>query len=445
MRDILILATILGSMPIAFFNPYYGMLVWVWIAYFNPHRYAWGITYNFPVAIAIAVPTLGGLLFTKEMNRKFLVRESVVLLLLWAWFGVSIFHASMTPEFSQHVADGMMSYKNISKILLMTFVMILLVTSQMRLRYLMIVTALSFGIRAIPATLFGIQTGGKFRVWGPPESFVADNNAFGLALNMALPMLFFLAHEEKSRMFRIFLRVCFVCTIVSSVLTYSRGALLGLAAVLAAIALKANRKLISAAFVTLCAVVLLTYAPERWVDRMKPLVEGRLDESAQQRLIAWHVAWGIAQDYPITGAGLGGIPDVNLFQHYQNEPLPGGFLSSGPHSIYFQMLGEHGFVGLGLFLFLLGSCIWSLRQMRRQSRGHPDSHWVNSYSHMIEASLLAYMVSGAFLGFAYFDLFFQLVAMVTVMKLILRKEALQRAEEHPAPAVHAEVEEVVPA
>ena len=39
MRDLFLLVIILGSVPIAFFEPFYGVLVWTWIAYFNPHRY----------------------------------------------------------------------------------------------------------------------------------------------------------------------------------------------------------------------------------------------------------------------------------------------------------------------------------------------------------------------------------------------------------------------
>ena len=41
MRDVLILGIILGSLPLCFFRPYFGVLMWTWIAYFNPHRLAY--------------------------------------------------------------------------------------------------------------------------------------------------------------------------------------------------------------------------------------------------------------------------------------------------------------------------------------------------------------------------------------------------------------------
>jgi len=95
------------------------------------------------------------------------------------------------------MADAAYEMSHISKILLMTFVMIVLITTRERLRGVVLVTAGSFGLLAIKSTLFGLRTQGESRVWGPPDSFLSDNNAFGLALNMSLPLLFFLAREEK--------------------------------------------------------------------------------------------------------------------------------------------------------------------------------------------------------------------------------------------------------
>jgi hypothetical protein len=51
---------------------------------------------------------------------------------------------------------------------------------------------------------------------------------------------------------------------------------------------------------------------------------------------------------------------------------------------------------------------------------------------MIEVSLFGFLVSGAFLGFANFDLFYQLVAMVVILKVLYRDEALAASHSHVA-------------
>src|SRR5262249_42779254 len=99
-----------------------------------------------------------------------------------------------------------------------------------------------------------------------------------------------------------------------------------------------------------------------------------------------------------------------------------GHTSNGPHSIYFQVMAEQGFVGLAAFLALLFSCLFSTRRLRKRVARYPSLSWVTNYSYSVETSLIAYMVSGAFLGRAYFDLYLQLVAILILLKLICRKE-----------------------
>ncbi len=437
MRDVILFIIIAISIPISFFRPYFGILIWTWIAFFNPHRFTWGFMYNSPLAAAVAAPTLLGCLFTSKLNRNILKLETLVLAGLWAWFAITFLHALQVPLFQEHLADAKLELLRVSKILLMTFVMILLVNSYRKFKYLVVVTAACFGVLAMRGTIFGLRTGGESRVFGPHDSFLTDNNAFALAINMALPMFLFLARDEKRRSYRWLLYLAFVFGVISVVLTYSRGGLLGLVAVLLSITLKSNYKLVSSFFVALACVGVFAFAPPQWMDRMTGLARGEVDRSGHQRLVSWGTSWNFAMDYPITGGSFNALPNVQLFQRYQPEPLPGGFLSSGPHSIYFQMLEEQGFVGLTLYLFLVGSCWASLLSLRRRSGRSPLSQWIVPYTHMIEVSLLGFLVSGAFLGFANFDLFYQLVAMVIILKVIYEKEM------RPALPVHSEQTESV--
>ena len=50
-----------------------------------------------------------------------------------------------------------------------------------------------------------------------------------------------------------------------------------------------------------------------------------------------------------------------------------------------------------------------------------------NYTHMIEAALIGYLVSGAFLGLGYFDLFYQIASTTIVLKILFRQEVLLAA------------------
>jgi probable O-glycosylation ligase (exosortase A-associated) len=416
MRDIILVAIILGSVPICFFKPYFGILLWVWVAYFNPHRFTWGFAYSFPLATVIAIPTLLGIVFTRKVNRHPWVLQTVLLLAFWAWICFTWVVATHVPIFADHIEEGKLQLIEVSKVLLMTFVVIFLVDSRKKLEGLFLVTALSFGILALKGALFGIRTSGEFRVWGPPGSFIADNNDFGLALNMTLPMMFFLARETTNRWLRLLLWASFFASVLAVILTYSRGALLGLVVVLGALLLKARRKVLGGVLLIAAAFFVIAFAPSAWMDRMGNFAHGQVDNSAQGRLDAWHFAWALASHYPITGGGFETFTP-GLYQRFTPE-----LSFAGPHSIYFQTLGDQGFVGLGIFLLTLGSCFYSLRRIRRQVRGQPSLAWIKNYSSMLEACLLGYIVSGAFLPRAYFDLWFQLAAATALLKILYRQE-----------------------
>jgi putative inorganic carbon (hco3(-)) transporter len=416
MRDFVVLAIILGATPICFFRPYFGILMWTWIAYFNPHRQTWGMAYNFPVAVLIGGATLAGVPLAKDTNRRIITLQTLLLLLVWGWYCVTTAHTAYDPVLVHHFDESKLELIRISKILLMTLLMVWLVSSKDKLRYLFLVTAFSFGFFAIKGTLFAWRTNGQFRVYGPPGSFIEDNNALGLALNMSLPIFYFLARTEPNKWVRRFMHLAFFCGIVAVILTYSRGALLGLGVVLFSLAFKSKHKVLAGFLLLMGAWAVITFAPGRWMDRMGNLFHGNLDNSAEGRLNAWHFAFVLATHYPITGGGLQTFTR-ELYQRFTPE-----LEFAGAHSIYFQTLGEHGFVGLALFLLLLGTSLASLLKLRQRARALPSAEWIVPYTHMLEVGLIAYMTSGAFLELAYFDFFYQVIASVILLKILYQRE-----------------------
>src|SRR5260370_13699331 len=101
------------------------------------------------------------------------------------------------PLFEAHFDDAKREMIRVSKVLLIPFPMILLVTSPKKFKNLVIVTAMSFGVLAIKGAIFGVRTGGGSPVWGPPHFFISHNNAFALSVNMSLPRLLYLDPDDQ--------------------------------------------------------------------------------------------------------------------------------------------------------------------------------------------------------------------------------------------------------
>jgi probable O-glycosylation ligase (exosortase A-associated) len=114
------------------------------------------------------------------------------------------------------------------------------------------------------------------------------------------------------------------------------------------------------------------------------------------RIGAWHKAVEIAGER-LTGGGF----EV-LIHSYQRDA----------HSIYFEVLAEHGYGGLLLFLGLLALAWRRARIIRARAARHPDQQWAGDLAAMVQVSLAGYMTAGAFLGLAYFDFFYLLLALL---------------------------------
>jgi len=93
----------------------------------------------------------------------------------------------------------------------------------------------------------------------------------------------------------------------------------------------------------------------------------------------------------------------------------------------FQVLAEHGVPGLIIFLALITSCYWSCRKLVRKFRDSGPLAYLSEYAQMVQLSMVSFLVSGAFLGRAYFDLLYQLVATVIILKSLAHQE-IRRAQ-----------------
>jgi len=423
LRAILLLSSLCACLPACLVRPFFGILLWTILAFLDPQAFVWLPVDAFPWALAVAIPTLIGiLLFSGGWAHNLGSSKVLWIVTLWVWFTITSLATWHNPLFLHHGQETWLRWQFVSKVLLMTMAAIAVVDSFARLRMLVMVIAGCFGLYILKDLPFIIRTGGAFRLYGPEYSMIADNNDFGLALNMTLPLFFFLAQSESKRWVRRLAAFLFVITIPAIFFTYSRGALVGLVATLGLIFLRMRQRMLLAPVIVLGVVVALLFAPQTWKDRMDLSSPEAMDASALERINSWWFAWNLTSDNPVFGGGFGTFTP-ELFSRY----APSGNDIHGPHSVYFQILAEHGFVGLSLYLTLVLSCFGVAHRLIKRSRIQGDPR-IAQYANMFRFSLVAFLTSGAFLGRAYFDYFFIIVACLIILERVSRQEWAQDAE-----------------
>jgi len=402
MRDLLVAFIVFGSLPFILKRPFWGIVLLAGLGYLNPHRLCYGFMYNMPVVQIVALTTLIGMLLSKEAKRMVWSREVWVLLIFVFWMGLTT-----TQAFFFNAAA--LQYEKIVKIQILTFMTLVMLTSRDRVHVFIWAIVVSLGFYGVKGGIFTILTGGAHRVQGPLGTFIGGNNEMALALVMTIPLMRYLHLQEQNRHIRAGLVAAMVLTVIAAVGTQSRGALVALVITGSIFWWKSRSKFMTGTLIVASAVIALSIMPAEWFARMDTIKTYEEDRSAMGRIIAWKVALNIANDRIFGGGFETWGPSV--FYRYGSV----GQESRDVHSIYFEVLGEHGWIGFILFAMLLGFTWLKCGKIIQAARKRPDLLWARDLAAMIQVSLVAYMSAGAFLGLAYFDYIYHLVAVVVVV------------------------------
>jgi probable O-glycosylation ligase (exosortase A-associated) len=156
--------------------------------------------------------------------------------------------------------------------------------------------------------------------------------------------------------------------------------------------------------------------PQAWYDRMNTIKTYEHDASSMGRINAWWVAFNVAKDR-VTGGGMDMFRPPT-FERY--APNPDNV--HDVHSIYFEQMGEQGFIGLCMFL-TLGLMNWMrCNQIKRFAKKDPGRKWAGDLAAMIQVSMIGYATAGAFLGMSYFDLYYHLIAITVLVWTVVNQD-----------------------
>jgi probable O-glycosylation ligase (exosortase A-associated) len=408
MRDIAVTLVVFGCLPFILRRPWFGIIVWAWLGFMNPHRLAWGFSTTMPFAMIVAVTTLVAMLLSDERKRIPWTRETVVLLCFVVWMCITTIFAVYT----ELAVDQLIK---VLKIQVMIFVAMALITNKERLNWLVLTIALSIGFYGVKGGIFTILRGGVFRVQGPEGTFIGGNNELGLALAMTVPLLYYCSRQTVHRWLRPALIGAMILTAIAAIGTQSRGALLGISAMGLMLWLKSKQKFVLAIFAAISILAIITIMPPEWYERMSTINAYEQDGSAMGRINAWLTAWNIASARPFGGGFM--TFRFEMFEIYSPDPAD----HRDAHSIYFKVLGEHGFIGLGLFLLLAAFTWFSASRLMRVTKSIPEMQWLGELAAMVQVSMIAYAAAGAFLGLSYFDYYYNLVLIIVVGQGILAR------------------------
>lgn len=425
LRLIFVLLIIAFGAGASLFSPFYALLFYLWNAYFRPDDWTYG---GFIRSLNLSF-IIGGyvLLATAVSMPRIRVSTRVVLLAL---FFVQSLISTMQSE---HYYYSWNAWVDFSKVMMITYVIILLTTDRARYRTVLTIIAISLGFECAKqayAQLYvapGAQNNNII-------VFLGDNNGVAVGTMMLVPIIGALAQTATRKWEKFGYRFLLIGVFMRGITTYSRGGFLS-ASVLGAFGFaRSTKKFRYLVGMVVLAGLVSTVMPQQFWDRMNTInaSEEERDDSAAGRLHFWNVARIMAQAKPLTGVGFNAYS-----QSYEAYNGPSEFTGErSVHSVWFGLLGEMGYPGLVLFVLLWGSSLWSCWRVSVRYKKDPERRDLAIYANALMTSLVAFAVGGTFLAYQYNEMIWHIIGLGSTLSFLANEEPARVAA--PAPAIQVQ-------
>lgn len=388
--------------------PFVLALVYVFVEYVRPQE-KYELVYGMPLGVGSLVAfILAVLLSGQGLSMGGPVGKWVLALLAWA-----LPCALLSPD----PAVAMDVYWETLKIVPVYFLIVSAVRTRAQL-YLFVLWLLfiyfmhtNFSFRAWAMSGFSGAGAGSYVGSG----FLHNPNDYGIWLSSFWGVSLLLALYDRRKVFgKVDVRWVHAAGtglfVVGALTSSSRGTAVGVAAGVVYFILmhvKSIKARVGGVVLTVAGVAAFLFLLSEEQSVRFQNMGSEEDASAQERINTWRVAWRLAQDYPITGTGIGQF--VNVGQRYAGgEPL---FVQ---HNITLQALTELGFPGLVLFLGIIVAFFAQRRRSIRVARERGDP-LLMGLGIGVSVSMVSFLVNGQFITVLFYPFLWILLAVAGVL------------------------------
>lgn len=401
MRDLGLAFTVLAFLGLGATAPFILTLGYIWTDTFYPQWLSFGIFQGAPLSALMAMSAIGGYLL---MDRRSPPRPTLTLILILAFAG----WITLTCTWAAAPTLAWIKWNWAFKTILFSAFVPFAIRSRVQIEALLQVYLFAAGGHLLP---WGVKTmidGGGYNrplgLLGVNAGAFGESSMVAATIIMVIPLVLVLRRHSlliASPRVRNALYIGYVMIgICGAVGTYARTAIIGAGVMVAGMLFYSRRRIVFLIILVPIALGLSVFLSTRWTARISTIENPVADTSADTRLIIWQWTLNYVQNHPLGGG---------FYVHSTSEiavPVPGEKLpmmehGRAPHSVYFELLGEHGWIGLGLFLCVALSALFSLIRTSRRCRAVEELAWCRELAQAVQISIVTVMACGAFIGISY--------------------------------------------
>jgi putative inorganic carbon (HCO3(-)) transporter len=428
MRDLIFACCWVVLFPAVFLSAHVGVLLWIWVALSTPNLMLYDFLSTFPFNKVIAIITFLVILFKPE-KKNFYADKIVIFYSIFIIIG--FLSNYMSTEYYTSSED---IYEKILK----EYALFIVITGVMTTRHRLHVTVLTFCISLAVTGAFEaaayVVSGTSHKVLG--AGGLGDNNGIAVAMLMAIPLCYYVISYSEVRLMRIAFTILLFCDVLTVIATFSRGGFLGLVVLGIFLVLNARQKTPIIAAAVLVVLFMTFLAPEEILARLGSIQDADSNGSFLGRVVAWKVNLLAALDHPLIGVGFSAAARPDIWSHYVPMISSIGIIDTPmvpptplvAHSIFFQVLGDTGFIGLFCFVSVILAAIVYCFSIVRRCKGRPDLLWASDLARLLRVTIIVYTAAGSALSFSYFEGFWIIAAVISRLNHTTRQAVEGPAE-----------------
>lgn len=405
-----------------------GFLLSIFLDYVRPGSYLPIIDATHINSVAPLAVFAGTIFYKSQVAEQdiFAHRNSRWLMFFMTLLVISVLTADVT-EFAFNM------FKTVLGFVIWYYICVKLVTTEGRMRAVFATLVISHVI--LLALNPHLITNPEVRSYIYGNTFLGDGNDFSLSVVIVVPMCLYLLIQSKSFWMRLIWLSALLVLFLGIIGTQSRGASIALACVFLFLWWKGRKKIVGLVLIGTMVIGLFSYAPDVYFKRMDTVANYQEEGSAMGRIMAWKTAMKMVAKYPLQGVGAGHFA-VKLGTEFRppewgNKQLP--WLTA--HSMYFLLIGELGIPGITFLLAMLIGNYFANNKLMNEARDK-QSEMAKLFI-MLNASLIAFAVAGAFLSVAYYPHLYVLSGLWTAAYFIYQNRLSEQQDDSRVPVVES--------
>lgn len=408
-------------------RPFLWVLAYVYIDILVPQKISYAILAKIPISLIAFMLCFGGwLVLDRKEDSRFTLRQ-VLLVILLGYVG----YTTMTADFPVEAGE---KWAWVWKGLVFAIFLPLTLRTRLRFEAVTLVMVLTAGAIIVDGGIKTVVGGGGY---GTLPLFVNDNTGIyeGSILSTVaiaiIPLIVWLARhgtvfKPDWRVWTFAGALIFACMLMP-VGTQARTGLLclGLLGVLSLRYVK--RRMLFVGLAGAAGLLSLPFLPQSFKERMGTIENHQSDNSASTRVAVWKWTLDYVKDNP-GGGGFDAYRANRIKYRTVVAKTSGGQTSlefadvedkgRAYHSSYFEMLGEQGYFGLALWLWIQVLGLWQMERLQRRwrklSAAAPEDstkRWQAPFANALQQAQLVYLLGSLFVGIAYQPFILMLIAL----------------------------------